>query len=502
MGSGAHNLSCLPALETRRLSHKNSLSLDGPKKTYNLAMTEKLEAFRLGDIRGIYPEDIDAEFAIQFAHAFAQHFSLKGHVAIGRDMRASSVVLQDGLNQGFTASGLNVVNLGLCATELGYFASSMPDIAAVIVVTASHNPARYNGFKCVLQGGVGIHYENGLRQVMELMLAGHNNRVSRKGKVTSRDYHAQYIEFLKGRFDIDGAKAGVIALNGLNGTASTLAADIAYEFELPVTWFRKEPGPIPDGGADPINPELRLQMFDYMQSDHFSLGVAWDGDCDRCVFFDGEGRYVPSYYMVGFLADHILGQSGPGAIVYDTKIYWNLMEVIRRHGAQAVPSRTGHAFMKENMKRHNALYGGELSSHHYFGDFFHCDSGMYAWLKAVEFITRLELPLEELVAERRHRFKCTTELSIVLTSAQDAAEALLKKYAGGASRVDRTDGLALDMGSWRFSIRDSKTEPVVRVNFETVDSGTNLIEYGARVLQVLEPFRADDAEWWRGLEVE
>tara|TARA_R110002072_G_scaffold1369_2_gene11209 strand:- start:17645 stop:19042 length:1398 start_codon:yes stop_codon:yes gene_type:complete len=465
-------------------------------------MTEILEAFRLGDIRGVYPDDIDAEFAIQFAHAFAEYFALKGHIAIGRDMRASSVVLQDGLNQGFTASGLNVINLGLCATELGYFASSMADVAAVIIVTASHNPARYNGFKCVLQGGIGIHFENGLQQVMELMLAGHTNQVSHKGKVSSRDYHAQYIDFLMRRFDIDGTRAGVIALNGLNGTASTLAADIAYEFELPVTWFRKEPGPIPESGADPINPALRLQMYDFMQSDHFSLGVAWDGDCDRCVFFDGEGRYVPSYYMVGFLADHILQQSGPGNIVYDTKVCWNLMEVIKRHGARGIPSKTGHAFMKENMKRHNALYGGELSSHHYFGDFFHCDSGMYAWLKAVEFITQLELPLEELVAERRHLFKCTPELSLKLSSTESAAGALLKKYGSDAKGIDRTDGLAFDMESWRFSIRDSKTEPFVRLNFETIDSGVKLLEYGGRVLQVLEPFRVDDAEWWRGLEVE
>ena len=465
-------------------------------------MTEKLEAFRLGDVRGVYPQDIDVDFAIQFAQAFAHHFALKGHVAIGRDMRASSVALQDGLNQGFTASGVNVVNLGLCTTELGYFASAMPDIEAAIIVTASHNPARYNGFKCVLHGGVGIHFENGLKQVMELMLAAYSNRSSQKGRVTSRDYHARYIEFLKGRFSIDGASAGVIALNGLNGTASTLAVDIAYEFELPVTWFRKEPGPFPEGGADPVNPELRLQMYGFMQTDQFSLGVAWDGDCDRCVFFDGEGRYIPSYYMVGFLADHILQQSGPGAIVYDTKVCWNLLEVIRRHGAIGIPSKTGHSFMKQNMKQHNALYGGELSSHHYFGDFFHCDSGMYAWLKAVELITQLDVPVEELVAERRHQFKCTQEISIALNDTTIASKTLLKKYGRDAKTVDRTDGLAFDMGSWRFSIRDSKTEPVVRVNFETTDPGAKLIEYGGRVLQVLEPFRADDADWWAGLVVE
>lgn len=465
-------------------------------------MNDTLSAFRLGDIRGEYPQDLDVDFAIQFAHAFAFHFGLKGHIAIGRDMRASSVALQDGLNQGFTRSGLNVVNLGLCTTELGYFASAMPDIEAAIIVTASHNPARYNGFKCVLHGGVGVHFENGLGEVMKLMLSGHTNRVATKGKVTHRNYHASYIEFLKHRFDINLNNVGVIALNGLNGTASTLAADIAYEFELPVTWFRKEPGPIPEEGADPVNPELRMQMFDYMQSDHFNLGVAWDGDCDRCVFFDGEGRYVPSYYMVGFLAGHILQQTGSGKIVYDTKVCWNLLDVIRRHGGTGVPSKTGHSFMKENMKLHNAVYGGELSSHHYFGDFFHCDSGMYAWLKAVELISQSDMPLEEMVAERRHLFKCTPEVSIGLVDTEAAIAHLKQVYGDKARQMDETDGLAMDMGSWRFSVRNSKTEPKVRVNCETTDSGVSLLEYSGRVLQALEPYRGDDSDWWKGLEVE
>jgi phosphomannomutase len=335
-----------------------------------------------------------------------------------------------------------------------------------------------------------------------LMLAGQTNRVASRGKVSHRDYRAAYIDFLKCRFDINLDKVGVIALNGLNGTASTLAADIAYEFELPVTWFRKEPGPIPEGGADPVNPELRIQMFDYMQSDHFNLGVAWDGDCDRCVFFDGEGRYVPSYYMVGFLAGHILQQSGPANVVYDTKVCWNLLDVLRRNGGTGMASKTGHSFMKENMKRHNAVYGGELSSHHYFGDFFHCDSGMYAWLKTVEFISRSELPLEELVAERRHLFKCTPEISIGLTDTDAAIEFLKKHYSKDATEVDETDGLAMDMGTWRFSIRDSKTETKVRVNFETTDSGVKLLEYGGRLLKALEPYRGDEADWWSGLEVE
>ncbi|MFN3235677.1 MAG: hypothetical protein ACE37D_01325 [Pseudomonadales bacterium] len=464
-------------------------------------MAKHLTAFRLGDIRGVYPNDLDFDFAEQFAHAFVEQFGLRGTVAVGRDMRESSVILQDGLQQGFTASGLNVVNLGLCTTELGYFASSMADIEAVVIVTASHNPARYNGFKCVLHGGVGIHFANGLSDVMALMIAGHRNSAAQRGKVTSRDFHAHYIEFLKRRFAIHSG-FGQIALNGLNGTASTLAADIAYEFDLPTKWFRKEPGPFPEEGADPVNPRLRQQMFEFMQEQDFSLGVAWDGDCDRCVFFDGEGRYIPSYYMVGILADHMLTQSGPAPVVYDTKIYWNLREVLQRHNATAVPSKTGHSFMKEKMKASGAVYGGELSSHHYFGDFFACDSGMYAWLKVVELISHLEQPLEEIVAARRSRFVCTPEISIGLTEVDVAIESLNKRYGAQALAVERDDGIAFDMGQWRFSLRESKTEPLVRLNLEATGSGEILLEQGTALLAHLEPYRGDEQNWALALTVE
>jgi phosphomannomutase len=464
-------------------------------------MTIHLPAFRLGDIRGVFERDLDYEFAVQFAHAFVARFSLTGKVAVGRDMRPSSVILQDGLQKGLVASGIDVANLGLCTTELGYFASSSAGIEAVIIVTASHNSAEYNGFKCVLHGGTGIHFDNGLNDVMNLMLSNHRNPKTRKGSVTSEDYHARYIDFLRQRFKIDASAIGKIALNGLNGTASTLAADIAYQFELPTSWFRKEPGPFPKDGADPVNPRLQKQMFDFMQTEAFNLGVAWDGDCDRCVFFDGDGNYIPSYYMVGFLADHILSQTGPAPVVFDTKVCWNLQEVIERRNATPVPSKTGHAFMKENMKRSRAVYGGELSSHHYFGDFFYCDSGMYAWLKVVEMVSVSDVPMTELVAARRKQFKCIPEMSLKLTDTHLAVEALRSKYESSAIKVETDDGIAFDLSEWRFSIRESKTEPCVRVNLETKSSEDALLTNGSELLSVLAPFKDEDQDWLSGLEV-
>ena len=465
-------------------------------------MKNGLSAFRLGDIRGVYERDLDYDFAVQFAHAFVAHFALRGKIAVGRDMRTSSVTLQDGLHRGLVASGIDVINLGLCTTELGYYASSMEGIEAVIIVTASHNPAEYNGFKCVLHGGVGIHFDSGLKNVMALMLENHRNTTAKKGSVTSRDFHASYIEFLRNKFEIDPGLMGTVALNGLNGTASTLAADIAYEFELPTSWFRREPGPFPREGADPVNPRLRMQMSEFMRSDKFALGVAWDGDCDRCVFFDGEGQYIPTYYMVGLLADHILSQTGPAPVVFDTKLCWNLMEVLERRGGEPVRSKTGHAFMKQNMKGARAVYGGELSSHHYFGDFFYCDSGMYAWLKVVEMVGVSEKSIGELVEERRGLFKCCPEMSLKLSDLDQAMALLRSIYEPRAKAVEADDGMAFDMGEWRFSVRESKTEPCVRLNLETSGSADTLLNEGAQLLEHLEPFNTSDENWRSGLLVE
>lgn len=466
-------------------------------------MTKTLSAFRLGDVRGVYPTEIDPAFAHEFAHGFIHQFEIKGTVAIGRDMRLSSLPLQEALQEGFLESGINVVDLGLCATELGYFASSMADISAVIIITASHNAEKYNGFKCVLNGGRGINFDNGLKDVMQLMLLGHRNPLKKRGEMSQRNCQQQYIEFLKQRFDLSTLAVGNIALNGLNGTASTLAADLVKAFNLPVTWFRKEPGPIPEEGADPVNPALRMQMFDFMQSAEFSLGVAWDGDCDRCVFFDGAGRHVPAYYMVGFLAEHLLRQHGGGAVVYDTKVCWNILDVIRNNNGIPIPSETGHAFMKRNMRKSKAVYGGELSSHHYFGDFFGCDSGMYAWLKAAEFINHQDLPIEELVFRRREKFKSTPELSLSLTDVDRAFADLLAHYGKQANEIDQLDGLGFDMpDDWRFSIKRSKTEPVIRLNFETSTNAVKLLEKSSGVLKFLQPFQDGSDDWFDRLEIQ
>lgn len=465
-------------------------------------MSRDLSAFRLGDIRGIYPDDIDETFVEDFAHAFVGQFNLTGRIATGRDMRASSEGLQYALNDTLASIGIEVVNIGLCPTELGYFASGMPDIEAAIVVTASHNPARYNGLKCVLSNGQAITQEGGLSDIRALMAGGYRHHPE-KGSVVREDFHARYLDFLKTCFPPENLQYGLIALNGLNGTAATMADMIAAEFDLPVTWFRKYPGPMPEQGADPANPRLAREMKGFMAGQGFTLGVAWDGDCDRCVCFDDNGELVPTYYLIGLLIEKYLGEQPGGAIVFDTKLCWNTLDVINRLGGVPVGAETGHAFMKDKMHTHQAVYGGELSSHHYFGDFFGCDSGMFAWLTVQGLLAESGASMQEMIQDRKSEIAITPEINLVLTDVDRAFASVLLSFEEEATEIDHFDGLSFTMpGNWRFSLRRSKTEPVVRVNFEARRAADTLMSEGPRVFQVLEAFRGDDRDWLKDFRIQ
>lgn len=458
-------------------------------------MSEELSAFRLGDIRGIYPDEVNESFVERFAHAFVGHFNLQGRVATGRDMRASSEGLQLALNESLSSIGIDVVDIGLCPTELGYFASGMRGIDAAMIVTASHNPPTDNGLKCVLADGQAITQEGGLADISRLMADDYRHRPA-KGSVVCENFHERYLRFLKRHFSVETLHEGQVALNGLNGTAATMADMIAAAFNLPVTWFRKSPGPMPEEGADPTNPKLVREMKSFMAGQEFALGVAWDGDCDRCVCFDNEGELVPTYYLIGLLAEKFLTDKPGGAIVFDTKLCWNTLDIIAKLGGVAVPAETGHAYMKHKMHRHQAVYGGELSSHHYFGDFFGCDSGMFTWLTIQSMLAATGESLSEMIQSRKAEVAITREISLSLSDVDRAFVTVLSQFEEVATDVDHFDGLSFTMpGDWRFSLRRSKTEPVVRLNFETRGAPETLISEGAAVFQALEPFRGDDEDW-------
>lgn len=452
-------------------------------------------------MRGLYPDEIDEHFAWKFAHAFVTHFQPIGKIATGRDMRPSSVGLQSALNHALCEAGYDVIDLGLCTTELGYFASSKPDIAAALMVTASHNPLPYTGFKCALSNGEAVTLDTGLSDVRELMESRVKRTSKRQGTIASVDIHQDYVQFLASKFSIDGNAPGNIALNALNGTAATIAGPVAEHLGLPVTWFRQAPGDIPREGADPTHPRLMREMKELMSAGDFELGITWDGDADRCVFFDGNGNLAHTYYIVGILVDAYLRQWPGASIVYDTKLCWNTLEIVKLNKGVAVPCETGHAFMKRKMRLHKAVYGGELSSHHYFADFFHCDSGMFAWLKMLEVLRASKRTLGELVEERKKKFCITPEITLKLNNVQQAFDEILACY-GSQAKVDYFDGLSFDMDDWRFSLRRSKTEPVVRLNLESRAGGDRLLDAGYTLLGRLRPFQSDEEDWSRYLYIQ
>lgn len=459
-----------------------------------------LSAFRLGDIRGLYPEEINEAFIRDFAHAFVGHFSAEGRIATGRDMRSSSEALQHVLNETLSLMGVDVVDMGLCATEVGYFASGLHGIGAAIIITASHNPPEYNGIKCVLGDGQAITQDNGLNSIRMLMDVHYRHLCNADsiGSVTKTPVADQYLSHLVQHFGPENLRAGRIALNGLNGTAATLAGEVADRLQLDHRWFRQEPGAIPAQGANPADPLLASEMKAFMATGDYSLGVAWDGDCDRCVFFDETGELVPAYYLVGLLADFFLELNPGAAIAYDTKLYWHTEAVIQRHGGRAIPSKTGHAFMKQSMHDSGAVYGGELSSHHYFGHFHGCDSGMCAWLTVLQLLQYRGETLQVLVDRVRSQIACTPEISLSLSDIPAALDHLRQALGSAALETGGYEGIGMTMpGDWRFSVIPSKTEPVVRLNFESRGDPATMLENGREVFALLEPWRVDNSDWQR-----
>ena len=455
------------------------------------------DVFRSGDVRGLYPSEISDDFAFLFGRAFVAHFGINGRIATGRDSRASSEHLQQALNAGLQSVCVEVSDLGLCATELTYFASMQPEFDASIMVTGSHNQINSNGFKCVLSGGQTISFETGLAEIQRIMERLDSTYARKKqlrspsarGRCQSVSLAPQYTAFLSELFSLDKGRFSRIAVNGLNGSAVTLVSPLAELLGLSLSWFRKEPGPMPALGADPSRKTLSDEMSSFMAGNSHDFGVAWDSDCDRCVFYDDQGQVLPSSYAVALFAEHFL-QTQPGeTIVYDTKLVFNTEAVLKRLSGTPAPALTGSAYMRQQMKATGAIYGGESSAHHYFRMFSGCDSGMIAWLSMLKLLQRRSSPLHQLVRQQQDLARCTAEISLTIEDIDRAFSCIEGHYAPSADRVDGFDGLAFWMpGNWRFSLRQSKTEDRVRLNFETKGRTEDLLEEGEQVLKLLQPF--------------
>jgi phosphomannomutase len=429
-----------------------------------------LSCFKAYDIRGKVPSELNEELARAIGRAYAVRFAPK-KVVVVRDMRLSSEAIANAVMDGLQRQGVDVVDLGLGGTEMSYFGAFHLEGEGVdggIAVTASHNPADYNGMKFVQKGAVPVSGDSGLKDIEALAEQNNFTDAATRGTRSSLDIMPAYVEHLLSYVDQATLKPLKIVANAGNGCAG-LVID-ALEGKLPFSFTKVHHAPdgtFPHGVPNPLLTENRKPTVDAVLATGADFGVAWDGDFDRCFFFDADGGFVEGYYMVGLFAEELLRDAPGAAIIHDPRLTWNTIEKVAGAGGRAVQSKTGHAFIKERMRKEDAVYGGEMSAHHYFKRFAFCDSGMIPWLLLAQQMSRTGKSLKQLVSEMQARFPASGEINLHLDDAKKALAAVRQRFGGGAVAIDETDGISIENATWRLNVRASNTEPVVRVNVES-----------------------------------
>ena len=427
---------------------------------------EKLNCFKAYDIRGKVPLELNTDLAYKIGRAFAKHINTK-KVVIGYDIRKSSLQISEALTQGLTDAGSDVVNIGLCGTEMIYFSTPYLNADGGIMITASHNPPEYNGMKFVKKDSVPVGYDSGLNIVEEMILKNDLGEISTtKGSVEHIDIMEAFINNLSKFYDPKKIDPFKVVVNAGNGCAG-LSID-AIESRLPIKMvkvFNEPNSDFPNGVPNPLLIENRKPTIDTVLKNNAHLGVAWDGDYDRCFFFDEKGSFIEGYYIVGLLAKSILKKHPGERIVHDPRLVWNTLDVVEHNKGVAVQSISGHAFIKQKMREVNSIYGGEMSAHHYFRENAYSDSGMIPFLLIIQLMSEENKPLSELVEEMIANYPCSGEINSTIADPVGKIKEIEKLYTGG--KVDKTDGLSIEYDNWRFNLRMSNTEPIIRLNVES-----------------------------------
>lgn len=428
---------------------------------------QEITCFKAYDVRGRVPDQLNEEIARRIGRAYAEVVKPQ-QVVVGHDIRLSSESIKAAVTQGLLEQGVDVYDIGLCGTEEIYFATSHAGMDGGIAITASHNPKDYNGMKFVREDSRPISGDTGLFDIKALAELDEFTPAEKPGQLYPLDTSEAYVQHLLSYVDVASLSPLKIVVDAGNGGAGRvvdlLEPHLPFEF---IKLHHEADGNFPNGVPNPLLPENRKAAIAAVREHDADLGLGWDGDFDRCFFFDENGNFIEGYYVVGLLAAAFLRQQGPARIVHDPRLTWNTVDIVQSLGGEAVQSKTGHAFIKERMRLENAVYGGEMSAHHYFRDFAYCDSGMIPWLLVTGLISSGGQPLSHLVAERMEAYPCSGEINRTI---EDPAVVLAKVeavYAEQAESVDRVDGLSMAMEQWRFNLRMSNTEPVVRLNVES-----------------------------------
>ncbi len=448
----------------------------------NIAISEKmmgnqLSCFKAYDIRGELEVELDDDVAYRVGRAFARTLKLKT-VVVGGDARATSEGLKLALAKGLREEGCDVIDIGMVGTEEIYFATSHLGVDGGVEVTASHNPINYNGMKLVREQSKPVSGDTGLRDIQKMAedqpwLDEADNGIKPQGKYSQVSILDDYVLHLLGYINVKNIKPLKLVVNSGNGSAGHVIDALEMLFEellLPIEFIKVHHQPdatFPNGIPNPLLPENRADTSNMVRQHNADMGIAWDGDFDRCFLFDEKGEFIEGYYIVGLLADAFLKKQPKAKIIYDPRLTWNTQEIVSQAGGIPVMSKTGHAFIKERMRKEDAIYGGEMSAHHYFKDFFYCDSGMIPWMLVAELLCVESRTLSSMVAERIAKFPSSGEINSKLADPKAAIERVLAAYKDEAISIDMTDGIGVEYKDWRFNLRSSNTEPVVRLNVES-----------------------------------
>ena len=434
----------------------------------------ELTCFKAYDIRGQLGTELNEEVAYRTGRSFAEFLQPK-NVVLGGDVRLTSEALKQALARGICDTGANVIDIGVVGTEEVYFATSFLGTDGGIEVTASHNPLDYNGMKPVRENSKPISSDTGLLQIKAMAEENDFPEVdeSARGIVKQVSILQPYLDHLMSYIDIKTIKPIKLVMNAGNGAAGHVVDAIEERFNslgLPVEIvkiFNQQDGNFPNGIPNPILHENRAPTIDAVMKHGADMGIAWDGDFDRCFLVDEKGNFIEGYYIVGLLAEAFLAKNAGAKIVHDPRLTWNTIDVAKRGGGEAIQSKTGHAFIKERMRSEDAVYGGEMSAHHYFRDFFYCDSGMIPWLLVLELVSKTGKSLSELVKQMVEAYPSPGEINRKVADAEAVISAVTEKYQDQALVIDTTDGVSMEFAEWRFNLRMSNTEPVIRLNIES-----------------------------------
>jgi phosphomannomutase len=430
-------------------------------------MPIKIDCFKAYDIRGRIPDQLNPTIAYRIGNATATFLKAK-KLVLGRDIRLSSKEISDAVAHGIADAGVEVLDIQLCGTEMVYYATAYLEADGGVMVTASHNPADYNGLKIVREEARPVSADTGLADIRAIAEGDQRKRASKRGLHAPANIRELYAEHLLSYVDVKALKPLKLVVNPGNGGAG-IALDLLRR-KLPFEFVEvnyKPDGTFPNGIPNPMLLENQAVTADAVTAAGADMGIAWDGDFDRCFLFDEKGGFIEGYYIVGLLAKSLLEGNPGGRIVHDPRLTWNTLEIVAEAGGKAVESKSGHSFIKETMRKVDAIYGGEMSAHHYFRKFSYADSGMIPWLLVAELMSKSGASLSELVGARQARFPASGEINREVADAAATLEKLHARYAPGALKVDGIDGYSFEFSEWRFNIRMSNTEPVIRLNVES-----------------------------------